>query len=218
VFEDGISDNDQSRVIHGVELAAAYLDENLGGLHGLACVRSLVDPSRPAQGVTSGSYATLFFGANGWRPPQGTYPPWHLEKVAAHEFIHVWQHQFPAGTTAPVWLSEGTAEFVAYRSVIAGGVVTSAQARTFNIADATSRPQQPLKEYESVVPGQVGLSYGMISMAVGYLTESSGVDSLRAFWSTLLTKGWQAAFTAEFDTTPDDFYAAFQAKQRAGYP
>ena len=154
----------------------------------------------------------------------------HMVRLGSHELVHVYQNQMAATGTpggdqglilrrGPVWLIEGSAEFLALRAMAHGGTISYVIGRE-QVASIASRVERPLDElgtYESVksVPG----AYELGAMACELLAATAGEDALMTYW---LPPGSDASpeenFRATFGITIDEFYQMFEEHQAAGFP
>ena len=141
------------------------------------------------------------------------------KELAAHEYVHLWEGEI-GGTACmlgPRWLSEGISESLAYRALIADGIIGQPNIDTFttrNLANATTRPT--LQQLETQWPGAAN-PYSVAYLAVDRLLAANGPLPLRS-WCTAVGQGveWHAAFVTAFGETTDAFYARFEA-YRAAY-
>lgn len=216
IFQDGVVDSDRAQIIRGVQLAQQFLGTNLAYVQGFACFDVNIDATRNGSGSENGIHVVMYTDVTGWKAPQGE-SSWHLTKVAAHEYFHVWQHEFPGYITVPNWLSEGAAEFAGYRSAIDGNVVSERHTRDFSIRNVQfGGSVVPLQSSEPRPPTAPQVNYGYVELAVTYLIKDKGIAALRSFWSGL-AGGWQGAFQTAFGLAVSDFYAQFADYQARGF-
>lgn len=214
-FEDAVSSADRAQVEDGVRVAQAYIQRFLGGMKGTACVQVKVDVDKTGTAVTNGKTVTIWTTPAGWISTSGgRYPSWHLPKVSAHEYTHVWQLEFLA-RVRPTWMLEGTAEFVGYQSIIDGKIVGSEPPRQFALQGALSPSNAALQTYENTLPGS---AYSMAYLAVGNLILGPGPESLRLFFEGLGSGAdWEIAFQRAFGLPVQEFYGRFEAFRSNGY-
>lgn len=217
-FEDGVTDADRVRIKEGISAAQSFLDMNLGGVKRGGCADVRIDPTRTGTATTpDGNRFILFTSDTGWRPAKGSYPPWHLTKATAHEYGHTWQHQFSRYLASPLWIREGSAEYIAVRSAVDSGAVTESAARSYALGHANGQPAGTLQSYEdSALASQ--LNYGLVFLAVERLTAGVGAGSLRTYAEALAQGAtWQRAFQNAFRTPADQYYADFEGYRSRGF-
>jgi len=139
-------------------------------------------------------------------------------ELAAHEYVHVWQGELGGNSCmlGPRWLSEGMAESLAYRSLIADGLIPQANMDTFTkrqLLTATTHPalaQLETQWQDSANP------YSVAYLAVDRLLAVNGPLPLRA-WCEAVGRGveWHAAFVTAFGEPTDTFYARFESFKSA---
>ena len=97
--------------------------------------------------ITSGPSFDIVTGNRAWAAPQAAAPDtWTADderaELAAHEYIHVWQYDVGGSACmvgGPRWLSEGMAESLAYRSLVAGGRIVVGEPRRVHEAPTAER-------------------------------------------------------------------------------
>ena len=67
------------------------------------------------------------------------------KKISAHELFHIFQHEWASGDRGPTWLSEGTAEFLAFRALDAGGASSYAETTERPIGSGRQASDQAAK-------------------------------------------------------------------------
>ena len=178
------------------------------------------------RGWAGGSFIFVLSGALS----KSNVPPIRMIRLGAHELVHVYQNQMAAGGTpgedqglilrrGPVWLIEGSAEFLALRAMAYGGTIPYVTGRE-QVASTASRVQRPLDElttYESVnsAPG----AYELGAMACELLAATAGEGALMTYW--LPPKSGTSPeenFEATFGITIDEFYRMFEEHTTAGFP
>ena len=209
----------------GVDRVSAYLARAVGG-----------DRSRPAQATIQVGDGTerycctadqsgldVVTSNSEWVSPLASAPDtWSADtertELAAHEYIHVWQGEIGGNACmlGPRWISEGMAESLAYRALVADGLIPSANLDVFErrqLRTAASRPT--LQQLESQWPGDAS-PYSVAYLAVDRLLAANGPLPLRA-WCASVGRGteWHAAFAGAFGETTDAFYARFEAFRAA---
>jgi len=158
-----------------------------------------------------------------WATPQAAAPDtWAVDterkELAAHEYVHVWQGELGGNACmlGPRWLSEGMAESLAYRALVADGLIPQANMDTFTkrqLITATTHPA--LAQLETQWPGNAN-PYSVAYLAVDRLLAASGPLPLRA-WCEAVGRGveWHAAFAQAFGEPTDAFYARFESYKSA---
>ena len=157
-------------------------------------------------------------------------------KVIVHELVHAGYQHFQSGLdvggannrvpdAGPRWLSEGSAEFLAYRAVSAGGVLSYQAEREskepWGFVRQAQYIEKPLRELET----WDGFSSTRISaseyslMAAELLASHAGERALLDYYRRLQPgTTWQMAFEAAFGMTVDEFYTLFEERRAAGFP
>jgi hypothetical protein len=211
--EANVSAEDRAGIQEGIRFAQDYFAATLG-----------VDLSQPVtvaiqQGAdaSSSAYAaghTLTFSTEHhvWRDSSAL----HRTKIAVHESFHILQSELDRGRTpGPVWLLEGSAEYVAWQAVIAKGLVADGPIRDrwIRATQNGAVSEVPLKEMESpTMPQEVRCClYEVAPLAVEQLVAGPGLRSLRTYFEAIGDgASWQAAFEQAFGQTPETFYETFE--------
>ena len=145
-------------------------------------------------------------------------------KVVAHELIHGFQHRLMGTRSSwgPTWLTEGTAEFLAYRALAEGNILPYSSAReTFlESAEIVTQPLRDMEESSGFQgAGGGGRAYRFIPLAMELLASHSGESS---FLTYLTLRGpetaWQETFRTAFGMSVQEFYELFEAHRAAGFP
>ena len=150
-------------------------------------------------------------------------------KVAAHELYHVYQHclsglsggarnhEVPAN--GPHWLSEGSAEFSAYRAMSEIGELSYDEERR-GFAERAKRVDKPLSEMETwdgLSSEAFGYTYSL--MAAELLASLAGEGALMRHYELAQPSAtWRDAFATSFGMTVDEFYDLFADHRAAGFP
>jgi hypothetical protein len=164
----------------------------------------------------------VYLGSPSWAES----PHFTRVKIVAHEAFHLLQGDLagPAALASgltdvpaagPRWLSEGAAEYVAFRVVSEHGLASfdEAKARWISVAKTVSAPLSSLE----VATGFRGASgrYELTPLAASRLVESRGEAPFLAYWQAIGGgTHWQAAFTTAFGRTVQAFYEEFEAYRR----
>ena len=112
----------------------------------------------------------------------------------------------------PRWISEGMAESLAYRALVADGLIPQTNMDTFTrrqLLTATTHPT--LQQLETLWQDSAN-PYSLAYLAVDRLLAANGPLPLRA-WCQAVGRGeeWHAAFAAAFGESTDAFYARFES-------
>ena len=162
-------------------------------------------------------------------------PRFNLMKMTAHEVFHAFQYglselsvgggvgQVPKA--GPRWLSEGTAEYFAYKAMDEGGVADYKSERNsidpWGFVRHAEYVDKPLNEMETWTgfSGARGDSTYLAIMATELLVFYSGENSILKYYASL-RRGttWQQAFEEAFGMTPNRFYRLFDDHRRPGFP
>ena len=161
---------------------------------------------------------------------QNTEPKYRM-KVIAHELIHAYQigmselkfgtsrdHEVPE--SGPRWLIEGIAEYLAYKSLSEGGILSYESERDSRIVIDAKRIDKPLSEMEKR-EGYRGVSgaYNHFLLAAELLAKNSGESNLLKYHALQDSKTmWQEAFEKAFGMTVTQFYDLFEEHRAAGFP
>ena len=216
----GVLARDINDLHEGVEWASAYLAQNAGG-----------DRSKPARAhisvgdgtarfccLTAGPSFDIVTSNTAWAAPQAAAPDtWTADdertELAAHEYVHVWQYDLGGNPCmlGPRWLSEGMAESLAYRSLIAAGRIPAANLDVFTKRQLRSARYVTLRSLESQWPSDAN-PFAVGYLAVDRLLASPDPRALRTF-CTRVGRGeaWTSAFAGAFGMDIDAFYARFEA-------
>ena len=152
-------------------------------------------------------------------------------KLFAHELIHSYQydlsglkksgafardHEVPE--SGPKWLSEGMANYLAYKALSEGGILSYESERNSRFVIRAKGVDKPLSEMETRDGNRkVNVDYALI--AVELLAKNSGESNLLDFYR-LQNKNttWQEAFEKAFGMTVTQFYDLFEEHRAAGFP
>src|SRR4051812_24146489 len=216
----GLAAQDINDVHEGVEWASAYLAASVGGDRVTRAMArmSVGDGTEQFCCITSGPTFDIVTSNRAWASPAAAAPDtWSADdertELAAHEYVHVWQYDVGgrACMLTPRWLSEGMAESLAYRSLVAAGRINAADLDVFTRRQLQNGRYVALRSLEAQWPSDAN------PFAVGYLA----VDRLLAvpsplalrMYCTLVGRGtaWQTAFASAFGTDVETFYARFEA-------
>lgn len=147
-------------------------------------------------------------------------------KILAHELFHHVQQELQKnqsnwGTTpdtqvrpgGPVWLNEGSAEWMGYQVAAARGAYSfpAALAGYIKQAKATDAPLSQLETYAQM--HAVPAAYGWLFAACDYLaSRAGGLPAFLDYWRRIgAGTPWRDAFQQSFGRSVDQFYAEFAA-------
>lgn len=156
-------------------------------------------------------------------------------KTAAHELYHAYQHGLsglrgdaPSDRVpeqGPRWLSEGSAEFLAYQAMSEGDVLSYDTERNstdpWGFVEHGKYVDTPLSEMETWTgfSGVRGSPYRYSLLAAELLASYAGESALLRYYQ-LLQPGitWQQAFQTIFRMPVEEFYIFFEEHRAAGFP
>jgi hypothetical protein len=210
-----ISAEDAMYVREGIRLGQDYVRERLGAELGQKTIVNAV-PAAPRAGATvvgvSTSHAVVVYtGSEGWRRSA----PFDRVHVVVHEYMHVVQEDLASdrGSSTPLWIDEGIAEYVGYQAVIEAGLISAEDVERFNAANVVFGPSlPPLAEVESrrAYQAQPANIYGLSYLAVQQLVGDRPESISRYYEKIGAGASWRAAFQSAFRINPTDFYEAFE--------
>jgi hypothetical protein len=109
------------------------------------------------------------------------------------------------------WLLEGSAEYVGFGAVVAGGTATWDVVKTCKLYFDGNDSSIP--SLDQVFPLLYDGRYGVAWIAVDRLVNGLiGIPVLRRYWES--SGDWTARFTNAFGVGPDDFYRDFAQYRR----
>lgn len=208
---------DAMYIREGVRLGQDYVHDKLGANVETPTIVNAV-PAAPRGntdlvGLSTFHALVLYTGSDGWRRAA----PFDRVHVVVHEYMHVVQQELAGDRGgAPLWIDEGSAEYVGYQAVIDAGLVSAADVESYNAANVVDGPRlPPLTAVERAADFQSQPSnvYGLAYLAVKRLVADRP-SSLRRYYQRLgQGDDWQTAFQSAFRVTPSDFYDAFEASR-----
>jgi hypothetical protein len=137
------------------------------------------------------------------------------EKIVAHELFHIEQSALDAtwdsGSRGPVWLLEGSAEYMGWSAVVSAGAI-SQDAVQAEVSAEAGGVSGSLADYEGQSAYTAGGLYPLGYLAVQQLVRGHGMAALAAYWRDLGSQSWQDAFSRAFGIAPAAFYASFSAR------
>ena len=153
------------------------------------------------------------------------------KKISAHELFHVFQGEWASGYRGPAWITEGTAEYLAFRALDAGGVLSYDTQRNSptssklvaGLVRSAKDVVKPLSELETYQGFQdvaaKGSAYPFTLLAAELLAHHAGEKALISYFTLLKSDTtWQQAFHAAFGMTVEEFYELFEEHRAAGFP
>jgi hypothetical protein len=216
----GPSATDINDVHEGVEWASAYLATSVGGDRTKRASARVVfgDGTERFCCLTSGPSFDIVTRNSAWATPQAAAPDtWTADderaELAAHEYVHVWQYDLGGAgcMLGPRWLSEGMAESLAYRSLVAGGRIAAANLDVFTKRQLRTARYVTLRSLETTWPSDAN-PFAVGYLAVDRLLASPDPVALRRFCTRVGSgESWTSAFAGAFGTGIDAFYARFEA-------
>lgn len=137
-------------------------------------------------------------------------------QIAAHEYAHGWDIALGCldiPGQPPFWLNEGTAEYIAYSSLIEKGQLTLRKATSFafDVARSSGELDVPLQDLTdgslNIWPGDVGY----LAVLNLVFNAPSGPLSLREFCESVTAgQSISSAFQASFGIGLSEFYREFE--------
>ena len=153
------------------------------------------------------------------------------KKISAHELFHVFQGEWASGHLRPAWITEGTAEYLAFRALDAGGVLsydtqrnspTSSKLVAGLVRGAKDivKPLSEMETYHGLQDAAAkGSAYSFALLAAELLAHHAGEKALISYFTLLKPDTtWQQAFHAAFGMPVDEFYELFEEHRAAGFP
>ena len=216
----GVSAQDIADVHAGVEWAAGYLAANVGGDRQDRVTVHIF----PGDGTQQ--YCCLTYGATydivttntAWASPPAAAPDtWTPDtertELSAHEYVHLWQYDTGGNACmlGPRWISEGMAESLAYRSLVAAGRIPQANMDVFTKRQLRNATYVPLSSLESSWPSAAN-PFAVAYLAVDRMLAVPSPLALRTFCGRVgAGQEWHAAFAASFGVDVATFYSQFEA-------
>ena len=142
------------------------------------------------------------------------------KKISAHELFHVFQHELSWGHRGPTWMTEGTAEFLAFKAMDAAGVFDYERERDstnrWGFVERGKNVAEPLKDMET---SHKGVDYTYFLLAAELLAHHAGESTLINYFASIqLGTTWQQAFQTTFGMAVEEFYVLFEEHRAAGFP
>jgi len=208
----GVPQSDQDIIRSGIDLAQSYFLSAFSWT-----------PTRPVTvsvraGANGGISAQVINGqiiVHNGSPDWQRATPDLKRKTMVHEFFHIMQGFIGWTSQAgnPLWLLEGTAEYVGFRAAILDRGIHSADqmrgCQQYNVANSSVRIP-PLAELEGQpfynVGNQGAPVYGIAYLAAERAVQDSGLQSLTTFGLSTVGSPWQNAFQLAFGLPIGTFY------------
>jgi len=179
------------------------------------------------QHFTDGSWGAYFEKDAFWIRIGKTWraaAPQYRLRLMAHEYFHGAQAFLSKKTfadQAPLWLTEGSAEYEASVLASESGLIDLARMRQQK-ADRARGVLNLLNTMETLKGAEAEdteTPYTIGYLAADYLASSYGNQNvLTKYWQARATAStWQDAFKTAFGVTPTDFYAKFEDYRRAQF-
>ena len=155
--------------------------------------------------------------------------PKYQVKIMAHEMYHKYQNDLSGlrsasadhvvPETGPRWLREGSAEYLAFKSLSEGGILSYESERNRFVSRAKTI-DKPLSEMEKR-EGYIGINhrYKYFLLAAELLAKNSGESNLLEYHALQNSQTtWQEAFEKAFGMNVGKFYELFEEHRAAGFP
>ena len=149
------------------------------------------------------------------------------KKISAHELFHVFQSELSQGIREPTWMTEGTAEFLAFKAMDAAGVLSYDKERNSpeprSLVWRAKNVVKPISEMETFQgfsdTVRPGLGYPYALLAAELLAHHSGESTLINYFASIQPgTTWQQAFQTTFGMAVEEFYVLFEEHRAAGFP
>ncbi|MFN0095313.1 MAG: hypothetical protein ACKVVT_11145 [Dehalococcoidia bacterium] len=208
----GVAQQDGALVGDALWFAWSYLNATLGR----ATTTPVVVTVGASPGICGTAAAVASLGrlcidlsAAGW----STVPEFFRRKVVVHEHVHNLQAEVGCfAPRAPLWFTEGAAEYLAFEAVIAAGLVTRAGVESNDRTTVRGRTSVAgLADYETRSQIAQEPTFSLFRQAAKLLVERSGVGSLLELCAQSVTADWKTAFARIYNRSVDQFYVDFAA-------
>ncbi len=216
----GLRAMDIADVHQGVAFASSHLAREVGGDRiGRATARIMVgDGTERFCCISAGTTFDIVTSNSAWASPAAAAPDtWTADTeriaLAAHEYAHVWQYDVGgrACMLGPRWISEGMAESLAYRSLVAAGRIPAANMDVFTKRQLRQARPVTLRSLETTWPSDAN-PFAVAYLAVDRLLASPTPRALRTFCTRVGSgEDWRSAFAGTFGTDIETFYTRFEA-------
>ena len=145
----------------------------------------------------------------------------NLAKIVIHEAFHNLQHVLVGGRNisdtgvSPAWLTEGIAEYIAYRTTTEYRLDSAETVRQMRIARVKNVgvPLRALETYTGFAPQNA--PYPLSALAADRLAETGGETALVAYFEAIgRGMAWADAFRSAFGRAVETFYDEFETYRR----
>jgi hypothetical protein len=203
----GVSAEDEQYVRDGMADGQAYFASHFDWTPTHTVTVQVRNQSANALGESIDNVITLFTQDPKWTPAV----PAVKRQISVHELFHVLQFQLGSFVShPPVWLIEGSAEYVGYRAEIIDRGIESAESvhgcQIFRAAHAPV-PIPKLSQLETSALYSYDPGYSVPYLATEYLTREPGLAALIAYFRE---KAIDSAFESAFGIAKNDFYTKFE--------
>ncbi|MCC6237628.1 MAG: hypothetical protein IT299_08645 [Dehalococcoidia bacterium] len=218
VIASGVSPSDEQAIRAGTLSALQYLQAEL---RYVSTQPVKIDVNRNSEVL---GFPICCVGGEGGFTIATAHPDWavatvrlsqltgwaHQPKIAAHEFVHVYQAELGCIDKMPIWMAEGMAENLAFAAMRRSGMVSAAQFTTWFETLLSLFPlSTPLSSMEDSIDPDGG--YELSALAIRELLQGRPVSTLRDFCLDLAGgKDWKAAVPERFGRSIELFYADFE--------
>lgn len=217
-FANGTLADDEALIRIGIRFAREFFAAEFGvGVAGPIAVDVRGTQQFDVIAHTAPGEIYIATGAMGWHYA----PPLRKLQTVIHEYVHLihWQED-PAGTM-PLWLAEGSAEYLAWYAIDRLGLLDLVTARDFWIGSLASNPALagvPLGALEQPDVNGAASLYEIGAFAVSRLVEISGVPALFEYFPAPSGATRAEAFTQAFGYPIASFYVDFEAIRVSARP
>lgn len=150
----------------------------------------------------------------------------YRNKTLVHEYVHIVQSFLSnkaVTNTGPIWLYEGSANYVAFQAMTSTSEYSLEQMRGDAITQSRGMlsPLSSMITFSDTTAEDTEYPYTVGYLATEYLVSSdnqSGLKNLRKFWQAQSDSTWQNAFKVTFGMTVDEFYPKFEEYRRVQFP
>lgn len=241
-FDEGVSANDRRVIQEGVTRAREYFrDGSCVNVFAYADLDKLFEQHQQYRNLTATNstmlmwkermrnYTTIALASPGaiwvwvsdyWR----VIPTEARWRVMAHEYYHELQRMWTrvSSDAAPLWLTEGTADYFSYQVVGRNGLLDLTRRRreviqrtrgiTSLLSSMTTLATANVEDYDT--------PYTMGYLAVEYLAARYGEEKLLTqYWKTRdATASFRDAFEKTFGVPATDFYREFEEYRAREFP
>ena len=216
-FADGTLSDDEAIVRSGIAYAREFFEREAG----VTVEGPIAIDVRGTQQFDVIAYSApgaihIATGAMGWHYA----PPLRKLQTVIHEYIHLIHWQSDPAATMPLWLAEGSAEYLAWYAIDRLGLLDLATARDFWIGSLQANAALtgvPLGALEQPTIDGSAFVYEIGAFAVSELVERAGIHALFEYFA-MTDVGRADAFAVAFGFTIGDFYAQFEAARAIAVP